>query len=37
VLRALEKLNLKKMAVATPYIKSINDAEIRFLEEMDFG
>ena len=36
VLRALEKLNLKKIAVATPYIKSINDAEIRFLEGNGF-
>lgn len=36
VLSALEKLHLKKLAVATPYIKSINDAEIRFLEGNGF-
>lgn len=36
VLSALERLGLKKIAVATPYIKPINDAEIRFLEGNGF-
>jgi maleate isomerase len=36
VISALQKLNLQKLAVATPYIKSINEAEIRFLEGNGF-
>jgi maleate isomerase len=33
VLGALKTLNLKRIAVATPYIKEINEAEKRFFEE----
>jgi maleate isomerase len=36
VLQALRRLGLKKIAVATPYIKAINEAEIRFLEGNGF-
>jgi len=36
VVEALKTLGLKKVAVATPYIKEINDAEIRFLEGNGF-
>lgn len=36
VLQALRTLGLKKIAVATPYIKAINEAEIRFLEGNGF-